>query len=123
MALPFDLPSFTDAQKDILIAGLYEQVTQLNARVKELEARLNMNSRNSSKPPSNDGPGKPKPKSRRGKSGKKSGGQHGHTGSTLERVAEPDHVIEHSLDLCAGCGAGLAPPPTVGPERTDSSTS
>ena len=108
MALPFDLSSFTDAQKDILIAGLYEQVTQLNLRVKELEARLNMNSRNSSKPPSKDGPETPKPKSRRGKSNKKPGGQSGHTGSTLERVAEPDHIIEHSLDLCTDCGAGLA---------------
>ena len=56
-----------------------------------LESRLNQNSRNSSKPPSADLiQGKPNPKSLRKKSGKKPGGQEGHSGTTLEMVNDPD---------------------------------
>ena len=40
------------------IARQEEQIAQLQARVKELEDRLATNSRNSSKPPSSDGPAK-----------------------------------------------------------------
>src|SRR5436309_10687661 len=38
------------------IAALAAQVTQLQAQVTQLQARLNQNSRNSSRPPSADGP-------------------------------------------------------------------
>jgi hypothetical protein len=60
-----DVPSVEEllrrlAERDALIA-------QLQARVADLEARLGMNSRNSHKPPSSDGPAKPAPKSLRGK--------------------------------------------------------
>ena len=54
------------AQRDALIAVLA-------ARVSELEARLGMNSRNSSRPPSSDGLAKPAPKSLRRPSGRKPG--------------------------------------------------
>ncbi len=53
---------------------------RLEAEVADLKARLGMNSRNSSKPPSSDGLAKPSPKSLRGKSGRKPGGQTGHQG-------------------------------------------
>jgi hypothetical protein len=67
------------------------QIAELEERVKALESRLNQNSHNSSRPPSTDFfKEKPNPKSLRKKSGKKSGGQEGHSGTTLERVNNPD---------------------------------
>ena len=61
-----------------LVLFLLQQVEELTQRVHELESRSNLNSRNSSKPPSSDGYKEPSPKSLRGKSGKHSGGQLGH---------------------------------------------
>ena len=68
------------------------RIAELEERVRILESRLNQNSRNSSKPPSTDFfvKEKPNPKSRRKKSGKKPGGQEGHSGTTLEMVNDPD---------------------------------
>ena len=51
--------------------------------------RSNLNSRNSSKPPSSDPNRKKRPKS---KTGKKPGGQKGHTGTTLKKIDDPDKV-------------------------------
>jgi len=76
----------------------------LRRQVKELEARLALNSTNSSKPPSSDGLAKPAPKSLRQKTGRRPGGQPGHPGRTLQPVGEPDHVRLHRLQRCP-CGA------------------
>ena len=54
-----------------------------------LANRLNLNSSNSSKPPSNDPNRKKKTRS---KTGKKPGGQKGHVGTTLKKVDDPDKV-------------------------------
>ena len=61
------------------IESLNGTILELNQTIKELKERLNKNSRNSSKPPSSDGPGKP-PRSRslRTSSGKPKGGQPDH---------------------------------------------
>ncbi len=71
------------------IESLESQIKELSDRLQALEAQLNHNSRNSSKPPSTDFSvkKKPNPKSRRQKSGKKPGGQKGHSGTTLDMVA------------------------------------
>src|SRR3989304_3797536 len=99
-------------------ATLEQQVTGLTARVTELEALLNKDSHNSHQPPSSDGPAKrPRTRSLRERSGKKSGGQAGHPGVTRALVDDPDVVIRHVPTVCAGCGAGLEAVPEIGRER------
>lgn len=84
---------------------LRERNHELENRVRELENRLNLNSTNSSIPPSKN-PLKRKivPNSRI-PSGKKPGGQIGHKGSTLSPVEKPDLKINHAPEVCSGCGA------------------
>jgi transposase len=101
------------AQLDALRA----QVAALAAEVADLRARLGSTSRNSSKPPSSDGPGKPAPKSLRGKSGRKPGRPKGQPGATLMMTDRPDAVNQHEPGRCAGCGAGLARAALAGMER------
>lgn len=87
-----------------------EQITTLLERVRDLEARLAKDSHNSGKPPSSDGLKRQLPRTRslRQKTGKKPGGQLGHTGQTLHLVAEPDAIVEHRPAVCAACQAPLA---------------
>ena len=86
----------------------------LRAENQELRGKLAKNSQNSSKPPSTDGYKKPKPKSLRKPSGKKSGGQQGHTGACLERVENPDHTIIHPITNCQECGHSRKESPVSG---------
>ncbi|MEN8118630.1 MAG: IS66 family transposase, partial [Bacteroidota bacterium] len=60
-----------------------------------LANRLNLNSTNSSKPPSTDPNRKKKTKS---KTGKKPGGQKGHVGTTLKKIDDPDKIKEIKID-------------------------
>jgi len=103
-----------------LLLRLEAEVRQLRRQVKELKARLALNSRNSSKPPSSDGLAKPAPKSLRQKSGRRPGGQPGRAGRTLQPVAQPDHVKIHPLDRCpcGRCGGqSLRHQPVLGYEK------
>jgi len=84
-----------------------EQMAQLLARVQELEARLAKDSHNSSKPPATDPLGRKRPRSQRKRSGKKPGGQLGHTGETLRLVSTPDEVVEHRPAVCVSCQTPL----------------
>lgn len=112
-----DLSRLSVAEKDDLIVAQFEQLKQLerltvlvqalSARVQELEAWLRKDSHNSNKPPSSDGLAK-KPKSLRESSGRNPGGQAGHEGTTLKRVATPDVTVRHPLPKhCDRCGAPL----------------
>jgi transposase len=85
-----------------------EVIRALEARIQALEDQLAKNSRNSSKPPSSDGLKKPKPKSRRQRSGKPSGGQKGHVGYRLEPVEKPQHIEVHPVLVCQHCQVDLA---------------
>ena len=125
------LPNFSEfssAEKDELIVRLFAELQllretvetltnrvdfleaenrELRNEVKELRGKLAKNSKNSSKPPSSDGLKKPKPKSLRKPSGKNPGGQQGHSGTRLEMVEQPDHVVSHTVDECQQCGCSL----------------
>lgn len=100
------LPSYEDlAARN---AELTVRLEQALGRIADLEARLKESSSNSSKPPSSDGLAKPAPKSLRGRSGRGPGRPKGQDGVTLERVADPDVVVRHLPQVCAGCGDSLA---------------
>lgn len=101
------------AQLNVLRA----QVAALSAEVAELRARLGQNPRNSSKPPSSEGLGRPAPKSLRKKTGRKPGRPKGQPGATLQVTDDPDEVQTHEPGCCAGCGAGLFGSPVTGTER------
>jgi transposase len=83
------------------IEVLESENVALRAENAELRSRLNLNSKNSHKPPSSDGlskkPGLPK------NSPKKSGGQFGHKGKTLKMVDQPDKVVLHHAPSCPCC--------------------
>lgn len=97
---------------------LFEQTfLELSERLQQVEDRLSKNSSNSGKPPSTDGYEKPAPKSRRKRSGKKSGGQKGHAGHTLKMIEKPDEIIVHPVESCAHCQQSLKKVKAAGVEK------
>ena len=122
MFVPADTPQPSYEQLLALNSELYARLDQALGRIVELEARLDasmtriaglqaqlkQSSRNSSKPPSADGLAKPAPKSLRGRSGRGPGRPAGQPGNTLEQVADPDVVVRHLPNACAGCDNDLA---------------
>jgi transposase len=86
----------------VVIQNQQAEIELLRQEVSELKARLNQNSQNSSRPPSGDGFNQPKPALKRRKKRRK-GGQAGHPGKTLKRVAEPDVVVDCEPSVCE-CG-------------------
>jgi transposase len=99
------------------LAETRAELGRARERIAELEAQLRQNPRNSSRPPSSEGLGKPAPRSLRKKSGRKPGGQDGHAGTTLAQVARPDREVRHEPGCCGRCGAGLVGRPVTGVER------
>jgi transposase len=91
------------------IADQQQQLLLLQARITELEARLNQHSQNSSKPPSSDPPSAP-PRPARVPRGRKAGAQIGHPhhqrpDPSPEQITE---VRDHYPDSCATCQSALS---------------
>jgi len=88
-------------------AKIIMMVEKLEARIKELEEKLNMNSSNSSKPPSSDNK-LIKKKATQKSSEKKRGGQKGHEGKNLKRVEIPDEIVPLKSKVCGGCNRDIS---------------
>lgn len=96
-----DLSKLRSEEKDAVIYALLE-------RVEELERRLGLNSTNSGKPPASDELKRERRvQSLRQPSGKKSGGQEGHEGTTLRQVELVDEEIDYYPSTCTNCGEAL----------------
>jgi transposase len=110
--LPVELWEQLSEPLQVVIGAMvdyYEQrIAKLEAEVRELTARLNQSSQNSSKPPSSDGP-HVKRKPPKPPSGRKPGGQPGHPPHqrTLVPLAEVDAVILCKPEQCRRCGQPL----------------
>jgi transposase len=110
--LPVELWEQLSEPLQVVISAMveyYEQrIAKLEADVRELTARLNQHSQNSSKPPSSDGP-HVKRKPPKPASGRKPGGQPGHTSHqrALVPIADVDKVIVCKPEQCRRCGESL----------------
>ena len=85
--------------------ALKEQIQKLQEEIRLL--KNGRNSKTSSTPPSQDIT-RNYQKSLREPSTRKTGGQEGHSGSTLKMKENPDKIIEYRPNYCKQCGAQLA---------------
>ena len=87
-------------------------VLELKAKIDELTARLNQNSSNSSKPPSSDAPWR-RPGATQPSSGRKPGGQPGHSGHSRVRLPPErlKRVVEYVPTVCESCHGPLPQQP------------
>ena len=88
-----------------VVEQMTKRLDEQSSRIAMLEAQLNQNSRNSSRPPSSDGLKRQVgiPKEAKGQ-----GGQASHKGKTLEKTDNPDHIIRLTTPECS-CGQRLDP--------------
>jgi transposase len=89
-------------EKEELIDYFLTIINAQAMKIAELEAKLNTNSNNSSKPPSSDGL-KKQNKKKRSPREKGVGGQPGHEGNGLKLMRAPDKYVTHEPKECAVC--------------------
>ena len=101
--------------RDEVIADLRRQIAALQAELAALKEAFAKSSRNSSKPPSSDGP-RVKARPKKPSSGRKPGGQPGH--KRHERVLVPPEKVQEVVpcipkqcEVCAGLLHGQDPEP------------
>lgn len=118
--ISFDSRDIRIAELEAALKAALEENAQLKALIALLEERLNLNSSNSSKPPSSDTPShqanKKGKKKRRGHRpcGRKRGAQEGHEKQQRELETEVNDVIPCSPPSHCTCGGAI----TVNPEQT-----
>ena len=76
-------------------------------RLNDLEDRLNQNSRNSSRPPSSNGPGASSSAPAKKPTGRKRGAQSGHKGSKRMLAESVDETLTYYPDDTCDCGGTL----------------
>jgi transposase len=105
-------------QVQALLVAQQDRISQLEAQIRELEARLNSNSSNSSKPPSSDRPWDKQKKALppEKKSDTKQGGQPGHPGHhrPLLPADQVDATVDYSAKQCIKCGDELSAENEIG---------
>src|SRR3954467_9630052 len=99
-------------QRDAAIAALHQRVADLEAQVRDLQARLGANASNSSLPPSANPPAAPPPVVKK-PTGRRSGAQPGHEPHLrqrlpAERLTEVIRLVPHQ---CRACGTALPAEP------------
>jgi transposase len=100
------------------IRELLKKMDEQTAQIQDLKARLGQNSRNSSRPPSQDPPGaRPGGAKTEGKG--KPGARSGHPGRHRELLPteQVDAVVARDPAACWRCGSSLAQSPRQGLER------
>jgi transposase len=100
-----------------LIEAQARTIEELRAEVAELKRRLGRNSRNSSQPPSTDGPAVSPSRAARRHGARRPGKQPGAGGSALFQTSDPDEVIDHVPQACGGCGSDLTGAAALGVVR------
>lgn len=99
-------------------ARQFQQMADEQAAViRSLRDQLAKNSRNSGKPPGSDGLKKPRTRNLRRKTGRRSGGQKGHKGHTLQMIEQPDHIRVSEVSTCPHCATDLQAVEPCGCER------
>lgn len=114
---PADIPTelwvtFPPAAQAIIV-GLYGRIAVLEAKVEELQARLDQNSQNSHKPPSSD---KFNPRPKKEKTGKPKGGKPGHP-AHFRALVDPERVdttVPLFPERCKDCDRSLRNATVVG---------
>jgi transposase len=104
-------------QQARVIEELTARIAVQNERIAELERQLGRNSRNSSQPPSADGPAVSPSRAARRRSGRSPGKQPGAGGTALFQTSDPDDIVDHVPASCSGCGSDLAGATAVGVVR------
>ena len=91
------------------VLSLLTRIQAMEAELADLREQVNRNSRNSSQPPSSDGPQVPPRPRKDTKSGRKRGAQKGHKGTTRKLI--PIEQVKQACDIkpetCRHCGHQL----------------